>query len=62
VGFLNFIPKWERGNVYGVDREGRTTLTVDAGEQSGSLVAELVGDAGRLHVTGSFVCGPLFSI
>jgi hypothetical protein len=63
VGYLNFIPKWEKGNAYsGSDPRGRSTLTVEAGEQSGSLLAEMVSEAGWLRVAGAFVCGPPFTI
>ncbi len=62
VGYLNFIPKWVRGNAYNANPHERSSLTVEAGEGSGSLVAEMVSEAGRLRVAGTFVCGPPFTI
>ncbi len=62
MGFLNFLPKSDSS--YGAEnRDGTSSLTVNAGELSGSLVAELVqsGAERHLRVVGSFVCGPPFN-
>jgi len=60
MGFLNFLPK--SGSSFSTEnRDGASSLTVNADEQSGSLAARLVAaGAPTLNVVGAFVCGPAF--
>jgi len=60
MGFLNFLPK--SGSSFSTEnRDGASSLTVKADEQSGSFVARLVAaGAPTLNVVGAFVCGPSF--
>lgn len=67
-GFLNFIPKWERGNAFTSAAGPRSsTMEVEAGEQAGWVDLQMVsvnqnpGTSIHVRVTGHFVCGPTFT-